>query len=74
MKPFVTYTALAFGLIFLAGAALALFDLFQEGNLLANPKIKPTLGLLATGVMFFGIGLRGWRSRRSNTDSAHRLI
>jgi hypothetical protein len=64
MKPFVVYSALVLAIIFLASAALAGFDVLQEGHLLSNPKIKPALGFLVTGGMFLGIGLRGWRTRR----------
>lgn len=64
MKPYIVYAALALAIVFLGGAALACADLLQEGNFLNNPKLKPALGLLVTGFMFLGIGLRGWRSRR----------
>ena len=65
MKPFVTYTALAFSLVFLIGALFASVEVLQEPNLLTNPKLKPALGFLVTGGMFLGIGLRGWRARRT---------
>jgi len=74
MKPFVTYTALVFAVIFLAGALFAGVEVLQEGDLLANPKLKPALGFLVTGGMFLGIGLRGWRLRRRNTESGNRPI
>jgi hypothetical protein len=75
MKPFVTYTALGFSLIFLIGALFAGAEVLQEPNLLTNPKLKPALGFLVTGGMFLGIGLRGWRARRASRtpiDNQHR--
>jgi hypothetical protein len=66
MKSFVTYAALAFALIFLAGALFAGVEVLQEPNLLTNPKLKPALGFLVTGGMFLGIGLRSWRARRAS--------
>jgi hypothetical protein len=70
MKPFIVYSALVLAILFLGGALLAGAELLQEGNLLTNPKIKPALGFLVTGVMFLGIGLRGLRSRRQTNPSA----
>jgi hypothetical protein len=72
MKPFVVYSALALAILFLTGAAFAGAELLQEGNLLTNPKLKPALGFLVTGVLFLGIGLRGWRERRRITQSENR--
>ena len=74
MKPFVTYTALAFSLVFLIGALFAGVEVLQEPNLLTNPKLKPALGFLVTGGMFLGIGLRGWRARRKSAPSSDRSI
>jgi hypothetical protein len=71
MKPFVTYTALALAIIFLAGAFFAGVEVFQEENLLANPKLKSALGFLVTGGMFLGIGLRGWRARRRQISTGN---
>ena len=71
MKPFVTYTALALAIIFLAGALFAGVEVFQEENLLANPKLKSALGFLVTGGMFLGIGLRGWRARRKSAATSN---
>lgn len=64
MKPFVRYTALFLAVIFLAGAALAWFELLHENDLLNNPKVKPATGLLVSGLMFLGVALRGWRAQR----------
>jgi hypothetical protein len=74
MKPFVTYTALALAILFLTGALFVGSEVLQEPNLFTNPKLKPMLGFLVTGGMFLGVGLRGWRLRRRNTESANRLI
>jgi hypothetical protein len=70
MKPFIVYSALVLAILFLGGALLAGAELVREGNLLTNPKIKPALGFLVTGVMFLGIGLRGLRSRKQTNPSA----
>lgn len=64
MKPFVRYSAFVLALIFLAGAALAWFELLHESDLLNNPKVKPATGFLVTGLMFLGVALRGWRAQR----------
>ena len=75
MKPFVRYTALVMAIIFIAGAALAWIEVVHEGDLLANPKVKPATGFLVTGLMFAGLALRGWRARRKmnpNSDSIGR--
>jgi hypothetical protein len=74
MKPFVTYTALALAIIYLAGALFAGVEVFQEGNLLTNPKLKPALGFLVSGGMFLGIGLRGWRPRRKSAPARNEPI
>ena len=71
MKPFVVYSALALAMLFLAGAALAGVELLQEGNWLTNPKLKPALGFLVTGLMFLAIGVRGWRARRRSVQSGN---
>jgi hypothetical protein len=71
MKPYIFYAALALAVLFLGGAALACADVLQKGNLLNNSKLKPALGLLVTGFMFLGIGLRGWRARRRRIQSGN---
>ncbi len=71
MKPFVWVTAFVLAILFLSGAGVACVDLLLEGNLINNPKLKPALGLLVTGIMFLGIGLRGWRSHRRSTEARH---
>ncbi|MSP37783.1 MAG: hypothetical protein EXR70_04765 [Deltaproteobacteria bacterium] len=74
MKPFVIYTALVLAIIFLAGALVAIIEVLQEPNLLANPKLKPALGFLVSGGMFLGIGLRGWRGRRKIAATSNQSI
>jgi hypothetical protein len=74
MKPFVTYTALALAIIFLAGALFAGVEVLQEEYLLTNPKLKPALGFLVTGGMFLGIGLRGWRARRKSAATSNKPL
>jgi hypothetical protein len=65
MKPYVRITALLLGALFLCAAAAAWIDLWREGNLFANPKVKPAAAWLMTGAMFLAIGLRGlWRRRQ----------
>jgi hypothetical protein len=69
MKPFIVYSALGLAILFLGGALFAGAELLHEGNLLTNPKIKPALGFLVTGIMFLGIALRGLRSRKQANPS-----
>ncbi len=64
MKPVFVYAALLLALVFLAGAAVAGVELLREGNSFTDPKVKPALGFLVTGMIFLGIGLRGLRSRK----------
>ena len=64
MKAFFIYSALALALVFLGGAALAGVELLHEGNIFTDPKVKPALGFLVTGIMFLGIAIRGLRSRK----------
>lgn len=63
MKPFVRYTALLLALVFLVGAGMAWLDLLHEGELLTNPKMKPAMGFLVTGLIFLALALRGQRRR-----------
>jgi hypothetical protein len=64
MKPFVRFTSLVLAVLFLAGAAFAWTDLLSRQGLLSDPLLKPAAGLLTTGLVFLGLGLRGWRPRR----------
>jgi type VI protein secretion system component VasK len=65
MKPYVRVTALVLGALFLVAAAAAAVELWREGDLFANPKLKPAAAWLMSGVMFLVIGLRGlWRRRK----------
>jgi hypothetical protein len=73
VKPFFIYSALALALVFLGGAALAGVELLHEGNIFTDPKIKPALGFLVTGMMFLGIAVRGLRSRKRH-ESPHSEI
>ena len=67
MKPYVRFTALTLGALFLVAAAAAGVELWREGDLLANPKLKPAAAWLMSGALFLAIGLRGWRRRRNST-------
>jgi hypothetical protein len=71
VKPFVRYTALILGILFLAGAGIALINLLEEGNLLSNPKMKSVLQLLVPGLMFSGLALRGWPRRKPSNDDSN---
>jgi len=72
MKSLFLYTALALAILFLAAAALACLELLQEENPLTSPKLKPALGFLVSGLMFLGIALRGWRTRRRTMELSDR--
>jgi len=67
MKPYVRFTALTLGALFLVAAAAAGVELWREGDLLNNPKLKPAAAWLMSGALFLAIGLRGWRRRRNST-------
>lgn len=69
MKPFVWITALVFAGLFLAGAAFTAADLFGRPDILTNPESKILAGWLATGSMFLGLGIRGWRAHRRKRDA-----
>ena len=64
MKPFVWITALVLSLPFLAGATFTAYDVLGHPDILTNPESKVAVGWLFSGMMFFGIGLRGWRAHR----------
>ena len=63
MKPFVRYTALVLGILFLSGAGFAWFDVLTHENVLNNPELKIAAGWLMTGLMLLGLSVRGWRGR-----------
>jgi hypothetical protein len=66
MKPYVRITALLLGALFFCAAVVAWIELWREGDLLANPKLKPAAAWLMTGAMFLAVGLRGlWRRRKT---------
>jgi hypothetical protein len=62
-SAFVRVTALVLGALFLSAAAAAAVELWHEGDLLANPKLKIAATWLMSGAVFLAIGLRGWRWR-----------
>jgi len=66
MKPFVRYTALVLGILFVAGAAFAWFDVLTHKNILTNPELKTAGGWLMTGLMLLALGVRGWRRRQAD--------
>ena len=69
MKFYVRGTALALGVLFLFAAAAAAVELWREGDLFANPKLKPAAAWLMSGAMFLALGLRGlWRRRKKPSE------
>lgn len=64
MKPFVWITALILSLPFLAGAAFTGYDVLGRPDILTHPESKVAVGWLFTGLMFLGMGVRGWRAHR----------
>jgi hypothetical protein len=60
VKPFVRYTALVLGILFLLGAGFAWFDVLSHENILANPELKIASGWLMTGLMLLALAIRGW--------------
>ena len=70
MKPIVRSTILLFAIVFLGGAAFAWFDVLTHDNILTNPELKFATGWLMTGLMFLGLGLRGWRWRKESSPAA----
>lgn len=63
---------LFFAVLFLAGAAFAWFDVLTHENMLANPELKFASGWSMTGLMFLGLGVRGWR-KRGQSESIDRM-
>ena len=68
MKPIFRVVSIVLALLFLTGAAFAWTDVLTHENVLANPSLKTASGFLMTGLMFLGIGLRGWLPRKRRTD------
>jgi hypothetical protein len=64
MKPIVRFTILFFAVVFLGAAVFAWIDVLTHENILTNPELKFACGWLMTGLMFLGLGMRGWRWRR----------
>jgi len=69
MKPFVWVTAWVLSLPFLGGAVFTTYDILGCPDILTNPESKVAVGWLVTGMMFFGIGVRGWRAHRRRKSS-----
>ena len=55
---FVHVTALALGALFLVAALLAAAELWREGDVLRNPKLKIAAGWFVSGAIFLAAGLR----------------
>lgn len=72
MKPFIWITALVLALLFLAGTAFITFDILGRPDILTNPESKIAVGWLFTGLMFLGLGVRGWRSQRKRQTASDR--
>jgi hypothetical protein len=70
MKPIVRSTILLFAMVFLGGAVFAWFDVLTHDNILTNPELKFATGWLMTGLMFLGLGMRGWRWRQKSSPAA----
>jgi hypothetical protein len=64
MKPFIWRSALIFAFLFLTATAFIAFDVLGRPDILTNPESKVAVGWLSTGLMFLGLGVRGWRSQR----------
>jgi len=69
MKPIVRSTILFFAIVFLGGAVFAWFDVLTHDNILTNPELKFATGWLMTGLMFLGLGMRGWRWRKESSPA-----
>ena len=65
MKPFVWITALLVASLFLADAAVTSYDVLTQSNIVTNPETKVAAGWLTSGLMFLGVGIRGWRTHRN---------
>lgn len=70
MKLFIWITALVLALLFLAGTAFIAFDILGRPDILTNPESKIAVGWLFTGLMFLGLGVRGWRSQRKRQTAS----
>jgi hypothetical protein len=65
MKTFVRFTALFLAILFLAGSAIAWFDVLTHENILTNPELKIATGWLMTGLMLLALAIRSWRRSRA---------
>ena len=63
-SAFVRVTAAILSALFLLAAAAAGIELWREGELLGNPKLKIAAAWLTSGAIFLAIALRSWRRRR----------
>jgi hypothetical protein len=61
VKPFVRYTALFLGILFLSGAGFTWVDVLTHDNIFNNPELKIAAGWSMTGLMLLGLALRGRR-------------
>ena len=73
MKPFIWITALILACLFLAGTAFIAFDILGRPDILTNPESKILVGWLFPGLMFLGLGVRGWRAQRKRVSDAQRI-
>jgi hypothetical protein len=55
---FVRISALALGAIFLSAALLAAAELWRDGDVLRNPKLKIAAGWFVSGAIFLAAALR----------------
>lgn len=72
MKPFVRYTALVLGLVFLVAASIACVDLIRIGAAITDPLWKAAAGFLTTAAIFLSLGFRGMRFRRRERSTGER--
>jgi hypothetical protein len=63
-SAFVRITALLLGALFLMAALFAAVELWREGDVLSNQKLKIAAAWAMSGAIFLAIGLRGWRRRQ----------
>ena len=73
MKPFIWVAALVLSLPFLGGAVFTAYDVLGRQDILNSPESKVAVGWLFTGLMFLGMGVRGWRSYRRKIDADNQL-
>jgi len=74
MKPIFRLVSIVLALLFLTGAAFAWTDVLTHENMLTNPSLKTASGFLMTGLMFLGIGFRGWLPRKKQDTATTRAV